>query len=280
MVASGRSDRFDDLTEAPTATPGDPSSRIRILVVDDDRVTYRLLFALLEKQGYEVDTAGGGVKAIELMRAKCYDLVLLDVEMPAMSGLEVARAIRSLPSPTASLPVVGLTAHEDEAERAACLRAGMDGVLSKPVKAQELFQAIERWLKFPAARRRPEVRKEKPGCPPVVDLEEAAARCANDLQFVSQLLEEFVSDAPRRLRAMAKLAENGSWTDLAKAAHQLKGAAGNLSVYRLADVARRLEEACNRESRQSVVEILAELREAFAQLAEYTSKEVGTNGRA
>ncbi len=279
MVASGRSDPFDNSTHEPTG-PRRPSSRIRILVVDDDRVTYRLLSALLEKQGYEVETAEGGVKAMELIRSKPYDLVLLDVEMPAMGGLEVARAIRSLPSAAASLPVVGLTAHEDKGERAACLRAGMDGVLSKPVKAQELFQAIERWLKFPAARRRAKRRDEQPARSPIVDLEEAAARCANDLEFVSELLEEFVSGAPRRLQAMARLAEEGRWMDLAKAAHQLKGAAGNLSVNRLADAARRLEEACNRESRQSVVEILAELREAFAQLAEYTGKEVATNGRA
>ena len=112
-----------------------------VLVVDDNAVNRKLAVALLQRRGMQVDEADSGSVAIELLRQKRYDTVLLDISMPVMDGKEVCRIIRSTPD-LASLHVVAYTAHAMESERQSIMAAGFDDLLVKPISGQDLLRVL------------------------------------------------------------------------------------------------------------------------------------------
>lgn len=130
-----------------------PESASRILLVEDNLVNQRVGLAMLKKLGYEVDTANNGVEALAALEDSPYDLVLMDVQMPEMDGYEATRAIRqnqtnrpAMNGVSRRLPIIAMTAHALESDRDACLAAGMDDFISKPVRPQELSTVLLRWL--------------------------------------------------------------------------------------------------------------------------------------
>jgi signal transduction histidine kinase/DNA-binding response OmpR family regulator len=116
--------------------------RLQILLAEDNAVNQRLAFRLLEKRGHSVAVASNGREVLELLEKQGFDLVLMDVQMPEMDGLEATAAIRSQEN-GAHIPIIAMTAHAIAGDRERCLAAGMDGYVSKPIRANELFEAIE-----------------------------------------------------------------------------------------------------------------------------------------
>lgn len=130
------------------ASPGGepaPAAAQRVLVVEDNRIAMQVLSALLAKGALEFDTASDGPSAIAAAAARRYDLILMDVQMPGMDGVEAARHIRQL-SGYAEVPIVALTADTTDEVRAACRQAGMVAFLNKPIHAAELLSAVRRYL--------------------------------------------------------------------------------------------------------------------------------------
>jgi two-component system sensor histidine kinase/response regulator len=125
---------------------------LRILLAEDNVVNQRLAMRLLEKQGHIVVVAGDGVKALEALDKDRFDVVLMDVQMPVMDGVEATAAIREKENATgAHIPIVAMTAHAMAGDRQRFLESGMDGYISKPVHSQELFEAIESALALASA---------------------------------------------------------------------------------------------------------------------------------
>ncbi|MDJ0766954.1 MAG: response regulator, partial [Myxococcota bacterium] len=118
----------------------------RILVAEDNPVNQKVALRILEKFGCSVDIADHGKKAINQLEAHQYDIVLMDCQMPEMDGYEATRTIRNSQSSFARIPVVAMTANAMRGDREKCLRAGMSDYLTKPVRAEVLKQALERWL--------------------------------------------------------------------------------------------------------------------------------------
>jgi CheY-like chemotaxis protein len=117
---------------------------LRVLLAEDNAVNRQLVKALLAKRGHSVVTVGNGRDAIAALADGAIDLVLMDVQMPEMDGLEATAVIRTLEKVTgAHVPIIALTAHAMKGDREACLAAGTDGYLSKPVNANDLFALIE-----------------------------------------------------------------------------------------------------------------------------------------
>jgi CheY-like chemotaxis protein len=132
--------------------PGVTLPPLRILLAEDSLVNQRLAVAILEKQGHQVTVAGDGQAAMEALRAGPFDLVLMDVEMPTMDGLETAAAIRQRERERGGhIPIIAMTAHAMKGDRERCLEAGMDDYVSKPIRTGDLFQKIAEVL----ARLRP-----------------------------------------------------------------------------------------------------------------------------
>ena len=130
------------------------TGRRRILLAEDNVINQRLVLRLLEKQGFSARVANNGLEALAAVQEESFDLALMDVQMPDMSGLEATAAIRALEQPSGRhLPVVAMTAHAMKGDRERCLHAGMDGYLSKPIQVKELLSIMNDLL--PAVVYRP-----------------------------------------------------------------------------------------------------------------------------
>ena len=120
---------------------------LRILAAEDNRVNQRLLVRLLEKEGHSVTIVEDGEAAVAISAKQAFDLILMDVQMPNLDGLEAARCIRSRELATGKhMPIIALTAHAMKGDRERCLEAGMDAYVAKPVQKQELLHIMYQYI--------------------------------------------------------------------------------------------------------------------------------------
>jgi signal transduction histidine kinase/CheY-like chemotaxis protein len=135
-----------------SAAERDARSRFRILLVEDYELNQKLALRLIERAGYHADLANNGQEAVEAVEAGEYDLILMDMQMPVMDGLEATRRIRSLErGADRHLPIIALTANVGEDIKNSCLAAGMDGYLTKPIRSDALREVLEKHLSDPGA---------------------------------------------------------------------------------------------------------------------------------
>ena len=130
---------------APASTLPVPSPALKILVVEDNPINQKVMVGLLGRLGYSVDLADNGVVALDRLRAESYDLVLMDVQMPEMDGLEATRRLRAWQDERSRVPVIGVSANAMPHEVQDCLDAGMNEHIAKPVRAQELAERLAIW---------------------------------------------------------------------------------------------------------------------------------------
>jgi response regulator RpfG family c-di-GMP phosphodiesterase/anti-sigma regulatory factor (Ser/Thr protein kinase) len=206
---------------------------LRILLAEDVAINQKVARTLLTQRGHHVDVVADGRAALTALRSTPYDLVLMDLEMPEMDGLAATREIRRDPR-LATLPIVALTAHALDADRAAALEAGMSGFLSKPFRPGELFKVVERFGSLAGP----------PDAPPV-DLPGLRTMLADERMegIMEELLVTFRAEGPRRLEAMRAALEAGDLAEVARAAHALKSSAGTIRAGRLATALQRVESA-------------------------------------
>ena len=123
------------------------AAALHVLLAEDNTVNQRLASRLLEKRGHRVTVASNGQEALNLLERTPYDLVLMDVQMPLLDGLEATKLIRQREKATgAHQPVVALTAHAVKGDEERCREAGMDGYLAKPIRPQELDAVLETYM--------------------------------------------------------------------------------------------------------------------------------------
>ncbi|MBN1911085.1 MAG: response regulator [Pirellulales bacterium] len=144
LKAASRTDS-SATTSSTTSTADQAARALRILVADDSPVNQEVAIGLLELRGHTVDIAGTGRQALEAFKRQEFDLILMDIEMPEMDGLEATAAIRQSEqsSQRSPVPIIAMTAHALKGFREECLRGGMNGYISKPIRPDELFEAIE-----------------------------------------------------------------------------------------------------------------------------------------
>jgi two-component system, sensor histidine kinase and response regulator len=241
--------RFGQPAAAPPA--------LRILLAEDNVVNQRVAVGLLSRRGHHVEVAGNGVEALAAVDARDFDLVLMDLQMPVMGGLEATAAIRRRERDAGGhLRIVAMTAHAMKGDRDRCLAGGMDGYLSKPIDPVTLFAVVERDAATPApapmapepavvgeARAASSGRPSERGDAPSVHREELMHRLGGDETLLIEVARLFLEDCPRQLEAIAAAADAADAVATQRAAHALKGAAGNLSAAGLVTAARRLEQA-------------------------------------
>ncbi|MBN1933650.1 MAG: PAS domain S-box protein [Anaerolineae bacterium] len=214
-----------------------PAKPLSVLLVEDNPVNQKLVVAVLSRGGHQVTLAENGVQALAMVERLTFDVVLMDVQMPEMDGLTATRIIRSKPQ-LENLPIIAMTAHALKGDRERCLEAGMNDYVSKPIRAQELFEAINRYVSVD----RDQV---LPGEPPLVEqplnLAEALDRLGGDREFFAELMRLLLHEIDQELPMMDQAIRDGDTETLMRLAHSLKGAAASLSAEPVRAAAHQLE---------------------------------------
>jgi two-component system, sensor histidine kinase and response regulator len=223
--------------------------RMRVLVAEDNRVNQQLAVRLLEKRGHTVVLAGNGRAAVAAFEREPFDVILMDVQMPEMGGVEATAAIRARENGGGRIPIIAMTAHAMSGDREACLAAGMDGYVAKPISKQPLLDQIEALTPS----------RGSPPVPRMLELSTLLARFEGDRELMGELATIFLEDYPARLAAVQSAVEQRDAVALQGAAHALKGSAGNFGAQAAVEAALRLETM----GRQGE---LTEIESAFAEL--------------
>lgn len=219
----------------------------RILLAEDSQTNAYVALALLRKKGARVDHVSNGAEAIEAMKARAYDLVLMDVSMPEVDGIEATQTIKALPS-CANVPIVAMTAHVGEEDRRRCFEAGMDDYVIKPLDKATFLTTVFNWLPAASAE---VVRDPALTTPVVQDLEfidaDHLAVCWGGLDQATKLeiVQLFGDEMSDRVAALQENTETP--VELKRQAHSLKGAAANVGANALADLAAEIESAIAKE---------------------------------
>jgi CheY-like chemotaxis protein len=235
MPSSGTS--VDPEKAAPTAALGRP---LKVLVAEDNKVNQRLVLAILSGLGHEVTLVGDGREAVAAARGVDFDVALIDVHMPEMDGFEATAAIRAFEKETGRhLPIAALTASALKGDREACLAAGMDGYLAKPIRAAELVAVVDRLAGGATASV-----ASTPGRP-LVDLsfdpEDVLARVEGNRELLAELVGILRAESPRLLATLREKVEAGDARGVREAAHAIKGTVGNFGGQAASEAARALE---------------------------------------
>lgn len=218
----------------PDARLTRPLPRTRVLLVEDILANQLVTATLLRREGHLVDVANSGPEAMRFVANRPYDLVLMDIFMPGMGGLEATRRIRAMRGPAAKAPIVALTANISSEDHAACLAAGMNGMLGKPVAMAELLNAIARYV-WPHRANNPSVgasvRVEQGRTSTIL----SSARL-NDLRAalpadrLAGLVEACLTDLAERFTALRQALEQQERGDVRAIAHAMAGMAAEYGM--------------------------------------------------
>jgi PAS domain S-box-containing protein len=234
---------------------------LRILLAEDNVVNQRLAVRILQKRGHSTVVACNGQEAVSLLERQPFDLILMDLEMPEMSGFEATAAIRAREQERGGhIPILALTAHAMKGDRERCLAAGMDGYVAKPVQPRELYQAIAKLVPNAAI-------SEKETVPPpiVQDRGEALAHVGGDVKLLRELTEVFLQDYPRMIEEVIDGLCADDAAKVKRAAHSIKGAVSILGGKAAFEAALRLETSARKGELSQAEAAWQALRQALEQ---------------
>jgi CheY-like chemotaxis protein/HPt (histidine-containing phosphotransfer) domain-containing protein len=246
---------------------GAPSAErvpLQILLADDNAVNQQVALALLRKMGHRADVVSNGAEVLEALARQRYDVVLMDVEMPVMDGLEASRRINR-EWPAAQRPrIIAMTANAMQGDRETCLAAGMDDYLSKPIRREELAAALTRF----ESRAVPEddsPMADEVDDPEPVDLAEIEATVGDPI-FVRQLISTFLNDAPGLVATLRSSLEQSNLEELRRAAHTLKSNGRTFGATALASLSEELELCARTGTVENAGDLITRIEKEYARV--------------
>ena len=227
--------------------------KLKILLAEDNRINQTLAIHLLQKFGHSLDMADNGMIAVEKWQAGTYDLILMDVDMPELNGLDATKRIRELERRHGGhVPIVGLTAHAIQGSREECLAAGMDGYLSKPINIDELWAELE--AQGDVLLLNVEDNVVAACVENKFDLGKALALMDNNMALFREMVQIYLSEYPAHLDSLDEVVGCGDADRTRHVAHTLKGMVSVFSVPSISALAERIETQQVRDQRREVVE--------------------------
>ena len=268
-----------------------------ILLVEDNPVNQKVAVALLTKAGHIVDVADDGQIALTKLKRKDYDVILMDVQMPVMDGLEASRHIRLWEAGKRHVPIIAMTAHAMQGDRERCLNAGMDDYISKPLDKRSLFAVVDLWAnktaeeKADVAEAFPLVDMDAPPAAPFVEtpsaplpqpkagsraksipplnITDALPRFDDDRAFFNDMAQDFLNHIPARITEMKTCLQKVDAVGLSRAAHNMKGMAATFSATRLTELTAMLEKESGEGELYQAQELLAEIEQETEKIKAY-----------
>ncbi len=245
---------------------------IRILLAEDNEINQEVAIEILKQHGYACDIACNGREAAEAAVRSRYDLILMDCMMPEMDGYDATRTIRTAEEGSGRrCPIIALTANAMKGDREACLEAGMDDYLSKPLDPYELIAMISKWYTDTEVEDQPAFRPEREAAagPALFDRTAVLRRCMGNEPMVERLIASFLQQTDNDIRTLADALQAEDTKTLYMTAHRIKGAAANLAMEPLRKRAEALEKQGFEKNLKKAAERLAELSTAFERMQQY-----------
>ncbi|MCC7497241.1 MAG: response regulator [Bryobacterales bacterium] len=249
--------RAEPLSEKEAASNPAPAG-YSILVVEDNQVNQRVVTALLHKHGYRTVIANNGQEALEMLAGRQFDLVLMDVQMPLMDGIETTRQIRANLH-WQHLPIVAMTAHAMNGDRERCLRAGMNAYVAKPVQQAHLMAVISQHIRRCRERAR-EMRSS-------IDPARAALLLDSNAGLMEDMLRLFLQLAPERLQQLNSAAGRLDFGRVFEESNKLRTAAERIAATGVVECAQRLESLAGDGDIGGIAESLNRLDREIGRLA-------------
>lgn len=261
-------------TEAPVPSDYEPKhphsgdlAGIKVLVVEDNLLNQELIDHLLRSIGAVLRIASSGEEGLSALEEDTYDVALMDIHLPGISGYETVRRIRINPA-YEKLPIIAVTANTLDGEEKRCLDAGMNDYLPKPIDFEQFTKKISSWVS--ASKPAPEMHE-------VLNTSLALQRIDNDIQLYRNILTRFLSNHEQQVSKLGKAAAAADWSDAEQTAHTMKGIAGYIGAASLYETCRLMEEASSRGDSTSMQQLLIRLDKESERIhsaaADYLSKE-------
>jgi len=242
-------------TLVTSQTLKDARPGLKVLLAEDNVVNQKLAARMLERRGHAVTVVPDGKAVLEALNKGQFDLILMDLEMPEMNGLEATRAIRKRERQTGGhIPIIAMTAHAMKDHMDRCLQAGMDGYLSKPMRSDELYAKIDKvtaqvQVAAPSPESDEDFRVQ-------IDRQALMERLGGDNSLLKEIAELFMEDCARLLADMQQAVGQRDAERLEKAAHSLKGSVGNFGALRAVETLAEVERLARRWDLAAAAEAL------------------------
>ena len=262
-----------DIYDTPKKKMPKIFKELKVLLAEDNEVNQILEMELLKRRGINPVLVENGLKAVEKFKEEEFDLILMDVQMPEMGGVEATGNIREVEKETGGhIPIIALTAHAIEGDKKRFLGAGMDDYVSKPIRGEDLMGAIGRCIEA----------KDKDGdvsfgpCDPsVLYLDGLLDLVAGDMELANHALLTFQKNLPKKLEALEHAIESEDFMKIRSITYDLKGSSGSISAKRVQKVALELEKSGIEEDMDKVQILMVGLKEELEQLEYIINTRVG-----
>ncbi|WP_340820774.1 PAS domain S-box protein [Methanolobus sp. WCC4] len=275
VVASKEQTYEKDAGEVATELHTGLNGETRILLVEDNVVNQHVAQGVLQKLGLTADVANNGLEAIEALEEVEYDLVLMDVQMPEMDGLEATRHIRNPESSVLDhdVPIIAMTAHAMKGDKERCIEAGMNDYLSKPIRMDALTGIFERWAGiFTESKIQEKSPEEEITIPMIFDKQAFLDNIVGDIEIAKKVIDIFQKNTPKQLLALKEAIDKKEANDIANCAHSIKGSSVSVGGIALSDVASKIEQEAATDELDNVQEELKELEEQYELLIKELKK--------
>ncbi|MDZ8183949.1 MAG: response regulator [Nostoc sp. ChiSLP02] len=257
------------------------SPKLRILLAEDNLVNQKVALKQLQSLGYSADVAANGQEVLQLLEKIPYDLILMDWQMPILDGLETTKEIHRWHNNSfvnGHRPVIiAMTANAMKEDKQMCLDAGMDDYISKPVLKEDLAATLERWAI--SALPKQAVVLETTSTTNVglvelpIDWERLHQLSENNPEFELELLQIFIEDIQPRLEIIKKAIAAREFEQIAREAHQIKGASGNMGVTTMCLAAQKLEKLAYNQEFEGTNSLILELEEFVTIIQNFLTKQ-------
>ncbi len=244
----------------PRISLGNP---LRILLVEDYVVNQKVATRILERLGYRADIAGDGIEAIESIHRQLYDVVLMDVQMPQMDGLEATRFIRKNFPATRQPRIIAMTANAMQGDREECLASGMDDYISKPINVDALIRALSQCRASSGQPSSPSVDGQAQSETPTLDPEIFQQFREAMGEMTADILGDFFSEAPKQLDTLRLSLGKKDLAVMERTAHSLKSGSALLGAMRLSGLCKALELSAREDSIADVAELLMQIETEY-----------------
>jgi CheY-like chemotaxis protein/HPt (histidine-containing phosphotransfer) domain-containing protein len=248
-------------------------TQLKILVVDDDVLSQRMMRVLLTREGHQVDTASSGPEALEAVKLQKYDIIFMDLQMPMMDGIQASRNIREWENGTQHTFIVALTASYLPEKGQTLFDAGIDNYISKPFELEHIQRLLNYSVKarlnshFDSSANH----GRKSPSDVVLDIQRGIDHVGGDVDTYRELLSDFAAGLPERLRTIQQFFATMDLVGLSRAAHNLYGIAASLGALQLSECARKLDKQSGEGYTESIDPLLQEIQLIVGKLLEFSN---------